>query len=1185
MVCRCPGKEDVLPGVSEVNHLEKCPSCGEAREEASLAARNDRKRPFEEEHEILSQEEPPVEHKVRKMSSGSEVRSLTVEKAGVLNNEDTSQSLISPELSSLDQVWKLFGLSPSRRKKLPSRSARQQGAVNASSPGWRVLSRCVADATICISKVLYPGDHNALAGAAAETLIGQHRANQELEHAAKTIAEAHLHSKKGSTQRRVISALLVKAFPLGTLDKLRKLGRLKMSTGLRGKAYQDYNRMASGEELTSAKYSRIRYDEDVLRKAVKFILSSSNVGKVSMGTRTIKLSSAEEHTLPRLIRRKPRKDIYQAYIESTETPLSSGTFYNLVKLLTVSSSGAPKSIDDVICGLLVLDPVAQLQRIIDELIPTEEKREELTDRLESMCYFLKSEFKTHCINERGNTGQCAQLLEFSLQNPPGETGGTSDQETYRCVPCSFVQHVLGSLQRELETCAQKNQESRAVEALEVLRYSQKRFEGYQSHVLQVVNQNRAVRAQLASFASSCQETSNHALITVAWKTNLEPIGPPTPGSKNHFGSKELLWQKCMVTYFRQKPEIQGSDGEQVDLYFDQIVEKETVVDAASRVSLLETLLEGLTKQLPSITSAVLSVSTYEMGSIAEFVTMVSLLNTKSSIRIERVIQSGSPVGWQQMSAHLRASVAHIVRFMQVSSPVTIRAILTPRGLAAALAWNGGQPNSCVQLVRLDKEKLQFLKNAVKCAKQQVDRYSPAVPTMVDFSPLTEPISLNTIEDIKSAEFAGHRFELKFHSFYSIGKPAVCQFTLGTEGVVSRLEPGVSDTLHMADDVPLLSSAGFPQQWYGDMANAVGRCSSQEDTDLGSENTKEVKSSIEEATGGPEDFIWIPNSNVASSVFLLDCQVDGSDDAEEEKEVIVVEDDIEEEHSNLPCIEQHTRRHLLTLVEGAPIYGPSGIDPSTLLTGATIVKCSEIGRIEVRHEGPTRAKPCSNQLASLEDSGQPAAEPRRDIPSTAIRLATEMVAASKLKLGFQALFQEVAASQSQIAGHSMGWARGSPIEVVYKESYLDGVLPVINESFELGWASSGCAPEPLHVLRVLQRRFPRCFKLPGLCEIQVKLHSLWREKLRSDSGQGSALHVTSMGKRGPKSKVPSAIVSFMQTIMDKAPDTKPRQVLKLLSDSIGVAQTEDGKPLSDAQLRNKWNTLKATQKTLAAKTHT
>ena len=74
--------------------------------------------------------------------------------------------------------------------------------------------------------------------------------------------------------------------------------------------------------------------------------------------------------------------------------------------------------------------------------------------------------------------------------------------------------------------------------------------------------------------------------------------------------------------------------------------------------------------------------------------------------------------------------------MKTSQRNKIRAIATAKGLAAALAWGGGIQNSFVQLVPLDRERLEQLRGKLVkiCAESKLyfsrcnDAFFPQVET-------------------------------------------------------------------------------------------------------------------------------------------------------------------------------------------------------------------------------------------------------------------------------------------------------------------------------------------------------------------------------------------------------------------------------------------------------------------------
>ena len=127
-----------------------------------------------------------------------------------------------------------------------------------------------------------------------------------------------------------------------------------------------------------------RFDPLILEDALKYLLSGDNVVPLSWGTKKVKLSPSESVTLPCLLPRRSVLDIYVDYTTSCSQRecgiLSRSSFYRIFAACTSGKQRLLTSVDYV-TGLLMNDPTAQLQRIIDELSPIEE-RERLSFYLE-----------------------------------------------------------------------------------------------------------------------------------------------------------------------------------------------------------------------------------------------------------------------------------------------------------------------------------------------------------------------------------------------------------------------------------------------------------------------------------------------------------------------------------------------------------------------------------------------------------------------------------------------------------------------------------------------------------------------------------------------------------------------------------------------------------------------------------
>ena len=144
-----------------------------------------------------------------------------------------------------------------------------------------------------------------------------------------------------------------------------------------------------------------RFDPLILEDALKYLLSGDNVVPLSWGTKKVRLSPSESVTLPCLLPRRSVLDIYADYssfcTQHDFGMLGRTSFYRIFAACTSGKQRLLTAVDYV-TGVLINDPTAQLQRIIDELSPIEE-RERLSVHLELVRNFLKNECDQHVLRD------------------------------------------------------------------------------------------------------------------------------------------------------------------------------------------------------------------------------------------------------------------------------------------------------------------------------------------------------------------------------------------------------------------------------------------------------------------------------------------------------------------------------------------------------------------------------------------------------------------------------------------------------------------------------------------------------------------------------------------------------------------------------------------------------------------
>ena len=116
-----------------------------------------------------------------------------------------------------------------------------------------------------------------------------------------------------------------------------------------------------------------------------------------------------------------------------------------------------------------------------------------------------------------------------------------------------------------------------------------------------------------------------------------------------------------------------------------------------------------------------------------------------------------------------------MRFMTMARRNRIRAILTPRGLASALAWSGGISNSSVQLVDVNYEHIAAVVHLLQPLKAKLEPYFTRCNDVL-FHASTGP-PLRNVDDIRTAARELRQFKMTVFPYSGIQGADICA-TLG-----------------------------------------------------------------------------------------------------------------------------------------------------------------------------------------------------------------------------------------------------------------------------------------------------------------------------------------------------------------------------------------------------------------------
>lgn len=367
---------------------------------------------------------------------------------------------------------------------------------------------------------------------------------------ANALVPAYNQSRRGSTERRVASAILYK----GQTESKRNSNKKKFDYTMGGetekKAAKDFDALTNDGTLEITIHSRKKMPDEVVAKAVQFIFDKKNVEPLSWGTKEVKLSKDEVTALPKLTRRRDRKEIYMSYVKHTQNDrkrLGRTTFYNILNVIT-SREETMKTSVDYVTGILVNEPVEISQSIIDKFT-SGELHERLTEDLTVAKNFLKYQYDEHAIDGDGdNDDDAYHSVTFSLQKPNSETEA-ADPRDCKCTGCKFPFYVCNQIMEAVENSDVQVSDDLKQSAKRRISDTRAKFLLFMEHRCRVVNQRRENKATVTSMKSRCRSSGAFCIkITIDWKMRFE--GKNTrETSQEFYGKRHMGWHGGHCEFF------------------------------------------------------------------------------------------------------------------------------------------------------------------------------------------------------------------------------------------------------------------------------------------------------------------------------------------------------------------------------------------------------------------------------------------------------------------------------------------------------------------------------------------------------------------------------------------------------------------------------------------------------------
>ncbi len=966
-------------------------------------------------------------------------------------------------------------------------------------------------------------------------------------------------SKKNTIERRICRAILYNSVTgKKQLEELMKIHGFTFSHGdARKKARSDFDLLSKGEVITIKKKYFARINDDVLLKAVNFILSEDNCVSTSYGTKVVQLSEHENIQLPRFQRKRSRIDIIRAYLKLTsddKSQLSQRSMYNILNYITSTDQASLYAIDYV-TSLLVNETAEVMQDIIDKLVPSD-KAKHASRLLSTASYFLKHKFKHHIVL---NDDVCYHGLSHALKrkkevsptittNESNDTvvtsTGTSKDSTtsttttncnMSCNACKFPFFVCSTIKQYIQSSTNQ-MEGQVEDAMRVIDDTSKKYELYMAHIARCTNQVHAINDKEKELETLCMNSKGKeigGMLIIDFKMKFEAQST-RESSVEHFGKRGIAWHGCALIYYlyetkKNDDESTMKDTNGNDLYYakkylvyvDQILTNSNKQDGMSVIALLESCLTSLHSQLPFISQLTIqsdNATTYQNGHL---IVGIHLLNMKmkGKVFVNDFIHSETQHGKTILDAHFASTNRHLKNFMLTYTQNRVTRIQTPHGLAFSLSFNTGVKNTMVQLIELNEMKL----NEISIALDQVVKNSKTYFTRVNHIYYEEPNNDYVTPHEIMSTISNLKFKLKVQAFSNIDQPTT--FVIDT------------------------SKNTFKHVNLIDEENDAVHKNSDEDNEV---SIVDNDNTITTSPTDHVDFTFARRGNLTKhnlrnkSISDLEKQIEIEKDNCEENDSST-DDDYISESSEEDDSETETLLNRSVKTSNIRQYGPPvgyEYDENCMITGVKILKMQEFGTISA-FKKHVKKKELATDIEMVICV-------RKDSYAKAVRYAKQIISSSDYfhdaNEENNPLFDLASEyiPESSFAKDS-SWARRKGYGQLYGETYMNEYKEHLLKMFHDGCSKSANKMNPGKMREVLMNMFPHKFSIPSELEIKKFITSESQKKKYTSKTTRNISET-----RGRKQKGTALVwTTLLQPFIKRNVDSKPEDIYKLFLEEISV----------------------------------
>ena len=991
-------------------------------------------------------------------------------------------------------------------------------------------------------------------------------------------------SKKGSIQKRVVRALIIKCVRKNLLKgKCKEHGVNDLTGGkIRQDSVKDFDAMISGETLEKKSFTINRTEDEKVKEVVSYILHRDHIVTTAWGDRQFNLGLDEEVTLPRLTRKVSPLHLWDSYKKTHQNDrIGRSSFYNIVRDLTVSGRDIVTSVDYV-QALLVNEPVELLQEVVDSLCHSTDS-DKLSDYLSAVSMFLKNRYQVHV--SMTNDDCASHDVKYILSRQSKVNGANLDnqKEHITCAQCRFPFYTCYKIKESIESNGSfvpgAEFREQIIDAFKVIDECQNKFQLYMSHKARCTNQNVAIDKIHQKMKDTCISSNGKKIITLMigdYKMKFEPISSRET-QIDHYGKRGISWHGfCLQFYLLEKERTK--DGTTVSVpkkytvYIDQIISDGNKQDSMSVYSLLDAALAQISDELPFISEIILQTDNAKTYNNAFLLCAIAVLNFhyfKNGLSIIEFMHTETQDGKTILDAHFARCMQFIRQFLSCWKRNKILKINTPTALGFALSFNGGLKNVAVQVVNMDNVRTMLIEKEFEGVCMELKTYFARINHAYFYPERTTQDSQdnNILNTIKTMKFA-----IGVQSYSNIDRVVSFNIDMTKESVENKVRPdekllrdielevnGVSIDSHSSDQ----NQKNIHEQELKDVVaslldlhHAEDQYSSDENNTKNDHHLDDIIAKANTSQDIVHDFIVNePNDN--------DCSDDSSVDS-----LYLSEDSDNDLDEAFYDVDQIVNKRIYAKPEGEMYQSQnfsSKVEIEMMLPFGNIVSFEE--------------KSTKKRKTTLTSSFK-----CMDMRSKAIRIANDHIQTGDLQVTSATMDNPVLLEAAVFPKESIkfkldqGWGRRNNIEnsTLYGNTYIEQYKSDIEEFFDEGTVNNSRKMNAAMMREQLKKLYPNRYSIPG--ETEIKKHINYLSNLSKKGTKSSSNLDVELELNDQELAISRDWKLVITSIVKENHNKKPAKIYEeFLKEMVQVRQVKENELPTMKQVKSKIGSLKGTIK--------